>query len=204
MSIRDSAHPALSRTMRGEEMLQAEEVAAMLRLHGLGWGAKRLAREFGCARNTVRRYLREGGAAAFRKPVRRTAFDGLDEWLRERFFRHGGNADVVRQELAREHGIVIGLCSVELRVHLFVATLGYSRRLHIRPSLRERQADWFEGMEGAFLRFGGVPAEVLFDNPKALVEHHDAATREVQFNGRLHAFARYWGFTPWSATATTI
>ena len=220
-------------------MLQAEEVAAMLRLHGLGWGAKRLAKEFGCARNTVRRYLRQGGPVAFRKPVRRTAFDGLDEWLRERFFRHGGNADVVRQELASELGIVIGLRSVELRVqrwrrelkaqmratvrfetapghqmqidfgdtrvwiggervrvHLFVATLGYSRRLHIRASLRERQADWFEGMEGAFLRFGGVPAEVLFDNPKALVEHHDATTREVRFNGRLHAFARYWGFAP--------
>jgi transposase len=239
MSTGVSVDPALSRTVRGDEMLQAEEVAAMLRLHGLGWGAKRLAKEFGCARNTVRRYLREGGAVAFRKPVRRTAFDGLDDWLRERFFRHGGNADVVRQELASEHGIVIGLRSVELRVqrwrrelkaqmratvrfetapghqmqidfgdtrvwiggervrvHLFVATLGYSRRLHIRPSLRERQADWFEGMEGAFLRFGGVPAEVLFDNAKALVEHHDAATREVRFNGRLHAFARYWGFTP--------
>ena len=152
----------------------------MLRLHGLGWGAKRLAKEFGCARNTVRRYLRQGGAVAFRKPVRRTAFDGLDEWLRERFFRHGGNADVVRQELASELGIVIGLRSVELRVqrwrrelkaqmratvrfetapghqmqidfgdtrvwiggervrvHLFVATLGYSRRLHIRASLRD-------------------------------------------------------------------
>ncbi|WP_414476266.1 IS21 family transposase [Microvirga sp. M2] len=239
MSIGVSVDPALSRTMRGDEMLQAEEVAAMLRLHGLGWGAKRLAKEFGCARNTVRRYLRQGGAVVFRKPVRRTVFDGLDEWLRERFFRHSGNADVVRQELASEHGIVIGLRSVELRVqrwrrelkaqmratvrfetapgqqmqidfgdtrvwiggervrlHLFVATLGYSRRLHIRPSLRERQADWFEGMEGAFLRFGGVPAEVLFDNPKALVEHHDAATREVRFNGRLHAFARYWGFAP--------
>jgi len=239
MSIGVSVDPALSRTVRGDEMLQAEEVAAMLRLHGLGWGAKRLAKEFGCACNTVRRYLRQGGAVAFRKPVRRTAFDGLDEWLRERFFRHSGNADVVRQELASEHGIVIGLRSVELRVqrwrrelkaqmratvrfetapgqqmqidfgdtrvwiggervrlHLFVATLGYSRRLHIRPSLRERQADWFEGMEGAFLRFGGVPAEVLFDNPKALVEHHDAATREVRFNGRLHAFARYWGFAP--------
>ena len=239
MSTGVSVDPALSRTMRGNEMLQAEEVAAMLRLHGLGWGSKRLAKEFGCARNTVQRYLRQGGPVAFRKPVRRTAFDGLDEWLRERFFRHGGNADVVRQELASELGIVIGLRSVELRVHrwrrelkaqmratvrfetapghqmqidfgdtrvwiggelvrvhLFVATLGYSRRLHIRASLRERQADWFEGMEGAFLRFGGVPAEVLFDNPKALVEHHDATTREVRFNGRLHAFARYWGFAP--------
>ena len=89
MSTGVLADPALSRMMRGEEMLQAEEVAAMLRLHELGWGAKRLAREFGCARRTVRRYLRQGGPVPFRKPERRTAFDGLDDWLRERFFRHG-------------------------------------------------------------------------------------------------------------------
>ena len=80
-------------------MLQPDEVAAMMRLHGLGWGAKRLAREFGCARNTVRRYLRQGGSTPFRQPVRRSALDGLEDWLRERFFRHGGNADVIRQEL---------------------------------------------------------------------------------------------------------
>lgn len=85
---------------RGEEMLQPDEVAAMMRLHGIGWGAKRLAREFGCARNTVRRYLRQGGTTAFRQPARRSALDWLEDWLRERFFRHGGNADVIRQELA--------------------------------------------------------------------------------------------------------
>ncbi|MCY1740857.1 IS21 family transposase [Ensifer sp. SL37] len=234
-----SSHPALSRTMQGGDMLQADEVVAMLRLHELGWGSKRLSKEFGCARNTVRQYLRDGGVAPFKQPARRTAFDGLDDWLRERFFRHDGNADVIRQELASEHGIIIGLRSVELRVqqwrrelkaqkratvrfetapghqmqidfgdtkvwiggervrvHVFVGTLGYSRRMHARVSLRERQSDWFEGMEGAFLRFGGVPAEVLIDNAKALVEHHDAVTREVRFNARLHAFARYWGFTP--------
>lgn len=231
--------PARARTVQGEEMLQPDEVAAMVRLNELGWGAKRLSKEFGCARNTVRRYLRAGGVVPFARPPRKTAFDGLDDWLRERFFRHNGNADVVRQELAREHGIVIGLRSVELRVqrwrrelkaqkkatvrfetrpghqlqidfgdtkvwigeerikiHLFVATLGYSRRMHIRPSIRERQADWFEGMEGTFLRFGGVPTEILFDNARALVDYHDAATREVRFNARLYAFARYWGFSP--------
>ncbi|RWQ26428.1 MAG: transposase [Mesorhizobium sp.] len=52
----------------------------------------------------------------------------------------------------------------KLRVHLFVATLGFSRRMHIRALPRERQADWFEGMASAFLQFGGVPAEVLLDN----------------------------------------
>jgi hypothetical protein len=31
-----------------------------------------------------------------------------------------------------------------------------------------------------------------------LVDHHNPATREVVFNQRLHAFARYWGFRPWA------
>lgn len=31
---------------------------------------------------------------------------------------------------------------------------------------------------------------------KALVKQHDAATREVEFNDRLHAFARYWDVRP--------
>src|SRR4051794_3840064 len=63
----------------------------------------------------------------------------------------------------------------QLRVHLFVATLAYSRRLHVRVSLRERQVDWFAGMEEAFPLLGGVPAEILLDNARALVEHHNAA-----------------------------
>lgn len=239
MTIEISVTPALSMAMQGEAMLQAEEVMSMVRLHQCGWGAKRIAKEFGCARNTVRRYLREGGVITYRGRPRVSALDGLEDWLRERFFRHEGNADVIRQELAGEHGIIISLRSVErrvrhwrreltaqkratvryetapghqmqidfgdtrvwiggerIRIHVFVATLGYSRRLHIRASQRQRQTDWFEGMEGAFLRFGGVPAEVLIDNAKALVEHHDAVTREVRFNARLHAFARYWSFTP--------
>ncbi|AWI60731.1 hypothetical protein ABIA22_006537 [Sinorhizobium fredii] len=42
-------------------------------------------------------------------------------------------------------------------------------------------------MEGAFLQFGGGAAEVLINNVKTLVEYHDAVTREVRFNARLHA-----------------
>lgn len=42
-------------------MLEPDEVTAMLRLRKLGWGSKRLAREFGCSRTTVKRYLGAGG-----------------------------------------------------------------------------------------------------------------------------------------------
>jgi transposase len=221
-----------------EVMRTPDEVAAMLRLKGLGWGVKRIAREVGCSPMTVRRYLAEGGYAPYRRRGRPRRLAGLEDWLAERFRRHAGNADVVRQELA-ENGIVLSLRSVEravaplrqeleaearatvrfetapgrqlqvdfgerrvvigdesTKVFLFVATLGYSRRLHVRAFQHERQESWFEGLESTFRHFGGVTQEVLFDNDRGLVSHHDAVTREVEFNARLHAFAQHWGFRP--------
>ncbi|MGY3619383.1 hypothetical protein ACVJGD_005579 [Bradyrhizobium sp. USDA 10063] len=34
------------------------------------------------------------------------------------------------------------------------------------------------------------------DNPRALVVRHDAVSRSVQFNDKLIAFAKHWGFRP--------
>jgi transposase len=224
---------------RGDAMREPDEVAAMVRLKSLGWGVRRIAAELGCSHTTVRRYLAAGGWVPYRAPERPSVLDGLEAWLAERFRRHRGNADVVRQDLEREHGIRVGLRTVERavaplrrelaaearatvrfetppghqlqvdfgelrvpvegergRVFLFVATLGHSRRLFVRAFRHERQSAWLDGIEGAFRHFGGVAAEVLMDNAKALVLRHDAATREVRFNARLLAFAAYWGFRP--------
>jgi transposase len=224
---------------RSEGMKTPEEVAAMLRLKGLGWGSKRIGREFGCSHHTVKRYVEVGGFVAYRQPRRPRTLDSLEGWLKERFRRHRGNADVIRQELAAEKSIIVSLRTVEravagyrqelfaearatvrfetapgrqmqidfgerlveiggvnVKAFLFVATLGYSRRVHVRAFRNERQESWFEGLESAFLAFGGVPEEVLFDNARALVERHDAGRREVAFNARLEAFARHWGFRP--------
>src|SRR6201984_3833450 len=76
-------------------------------------GSKRIAGELGCSRNTVRRYLGAGGWAAIRPPQRKRRLDGLEEWLAQRFRRHRGNCDVVRQDLLREHGITVSLRTVE-------------------------------------------------------------------------------------------
>jgi transposase len=224
---------------RGEVMLEPEAVAIMLRLKELGWGTKRIARELQANRGTVKRYLAAGGWRPFKSPERKKHLDGLEDWLKERFRRHRGNADVIRQELGAEKGLRVSLRTVEravapfrreleaearatvrfetapgrqlqidfgerlvaiggvkVKVFLFVATLGYSRRLHVRAFAHERQESWFEGLESAFLAFGGVPEEVLLDNPRALVAAHDAATRTVVFNTKFLAFARHWGFTP--------
>jgi hypothetical protein len=62
---------------RGEPMQSPEDVAAMLRLHECGWGAKRIARELGISKNTVKRYLREGGWTPYAAPQRAKALDGV-------------------------------------------------------------------------------------------------------------------------------
>ena len=119
--------------IEGRQAMQTpEDVQAMLKLASLGWGSKRIAAEMGCSRNTVRGYLRQGGWQPYRSPKRRSRLQGLEAWLAERFAQHRGNADVVRQDLQREHGIVIGLRSVEravehLRRELLAETLATVR-----------------------------------------------------------------------------
>ena len=182
----------------------------------------------------VRPCLAAEGWVAFRTAPRANKLSGLESWVSERFRRHRGNADVVRQELAAEHGIRVSLHTVEravshlrrellaeglatvhfetppgrqlqidfgerwirigevsVRAHLFVATFGYSRRVYARAFQHERQVSWFEELEGAFRHFGALPQEILPDNARALVQQHDAQTREVLLNERFHAFARH-------------
>ena len=93
--------------LRGDEMRTPDEVAAMLRLRALGWGERRIATALGCSRRTVRRYLAAEGWVSYRRPRRSKRLEGLEAWLEERFFRHRGNADVVRQDLEREQGVTV-------------------------------------------------------------------------------------------------
>ena len=90
---------------RREVMQTPDEVAAMLRLKSLGWGIKRIARELGCSHMTVRRYVTQGGWLPYRGRGRPRRLAGHEDWVAERFRRHAGNADVVRQELLAEKGI---------------------------------------------------------------------------------------------------
>ena len=191
------AFPVIDTT--GRQVMQTpEDVAQMLRLRAAGLGIKSIACKMGCSKNTVRRYLRGGGWAAYRRPERKRALRGLEPWLAERLQRHRGNADVVRQDLEREHRVTVSLRTVEravapfrrelraaevatirfetlpgeqlqidfgetgvsiagerVRVHLFVATLGYSRRPYVAVFSHERQSAWWQGIEGAFHHFGG-------------------------------------------------
>jgi hypothetical protein len=65
-------------TAEREPLRTPDEVAVILRLHALGWGAKRIAREVGCAKNTVKRYLAQGAWGPATRPVRVGRLDGLE------------------------------------------------------------------------------------------------------------------------------
>jgi transposase len=81
--------------------------------------------------------------------------------------------------------------------YALLVVLGYSRLLWCRFYPRQDMGTLVEGLEDAFLYFGGVPQEVLFDQMKAVI------TRDLRLEGGAlirHAeflrFARHWGFTP--------
>jgi transposase len=92
--------------------------------------------------------------------------------------------------------MTLKIAGEERRVHFFAAVLGYSRRQYVQAFPHQRQTAWFEGMEGAFRHFDGIPEQILLDNAKALVSNHNPLTREVIFNDKLRTFASYWKFTP--------
>ena len=99
-----------------EEMRTPDEVFEMRRLRGLGWGTRQIAARLGCSRTTVQRWLGRRGGWTPGKRQRRGVLSGREDWLRARFFRHGGNADVVRQELSAELGVRLSLRTVERAV----------------------------------------------------------------------------------------
>jgi transposase len=79
-----------------------------------------------------------------------------------------------------------------VRVYVFVAVLGYSRRLFTRASLSQRQDDWREGLASAFRHFGGVPRTLLLDNAGALVVGRDRAADRARLHPGFEAFCRDW------------
>jgi len=79
------------------------------------------------------------------------------------------------------------------KVHLFVAVLGYSRRIFVRPSLSQRQDDWREGLAGAFRTFGGVTQHILIDRAGALVIGQDRETGSARVHPAFAEFCKDWG-----------
>jgi len=218
-------------------MLDPEIVVQIRALHRMRWGTRRIARELGCSRNSVKRYLSGGvdaetqtrpGAwtlAAEHHAKARSLLDGaaagnavvvqqllaeedVDVPLRtlqrvlapHRQARRAAELATVRFETAPGHQTQIDfgekwidIAGERTKVHLFVAVLGYSRRIFVRASLSQRQDDWREGLAGAFRAFGGVTQRILIDRAGALVVGEDRETHTVRVHPAFAAFCKDWG-----------
>src|SRR5690606_5752445 len=96
-------------------------------------------------KTTVRRWLRAGGFMPYQRPRRAGKLDHLEDWLTERFRVHRGNADVVRQELEHEHGIIVSLRTVERAVKPLRRRLAAEARATVRfetPPGKQLQIDF--------------------------------------------------------------
>jgi transposase len=80
--------------------------------------------------------------------------------------------------------------------HVFVFTLGYSRRLYARAFAHERLDAVLQGHEQAFHHFGGVPEHVVVDNAKPVILHHGRDA--VVWHPTYVDFAGFYGFRPWA------
>ena len=218
-------------------MVDPEIVKQIRALAALGWGKKRIARELGVARNSVRRYLREGAAAETQTRPRAWTLDTEQQQVARRLLDGpaAGNGVVVKRLLAEQDVDVplrtlqrvlsphrqekraaelatvrfetapghqmqidfgekwISIAGVRTKVHLFVAVLGYSRRIFVRASLSQRQDDWREGLAGAFRTFGGVTHKILIDRAGALVVGADRETGAARVHPAFAAFCKDWG-----------
>jgi transposase len=83
------------------------------------------------------------------------------------------------------------------RLSVFVATLGWSRAAYVEFVSDERLETLLACHEHAFLAFGGVPREVLYDNMRTVVLERDRYGRgQHRFHPGFLDFARHCGFRP--------
>jgi transposase len=81
------------------------------------------------------------------------------------------------------------------RLYAFLMTLGWSRASYLEFTVSADSAWWLRCHIHAFRYFGGVPWDVLHDNPKTAVLNRDA-DGTIYWNPRYLDFADYYGFTP--------
>ena len=79
--------------------------------------------------------------------------------------------------------------------HALMVVLGYSRRMWLRFYERQTMGVVIRGLEESFASFGGVPAEMLFDQMKAavLADGRSSGGRLLE-NPEFRGFSDHWGF----------
>jgi len=85
------------------------------------------------------------------------------------------------------------------KLYLFAMILGYSRRIYAQLIQRCDLPTFLDCHINAFLRFGGVPAEILYDRMRNV--YIGKLAGKTRFNDTLFGFALHYGFEPKVAPA---
>jgi transposase len=105
---------------------------------------------------------------------------------------------VVRFETAPGHQAQFDFAEVRLpwgKRYALLVVLGYSRLLYVEFVPRQTALTVMHGIERAFAAFGGVPAELLFDQMKSvIVEDQRPGGGRLLENPEFGRFASHWGF----------
>ena len=90
--------------------------------------------------------------------------------------------------------VTVRLSGVRTELHVFVMTLGYSRRGFAIGFTRERMHDLLAAHEAAFAHFGGRCEFLLYDRMRTVVL--GTSEGRPRLNPTFASFAGHWGFTP--------
>jgi len=125
--------------------------------------------------NEIRKKGYKGSRAAFYRYLKRIKGDLPNSKVTERYETEPGI-----QGQFDWSPYTVDLGGTLTRVVIFSLVLGYSRRKRYFASLSENQTACLEALEDSFHHFGGVPKEVLIDNPRVFVDN----TKPFQFTPR--------------------
>jgi transposase len=90
--------------------------------------------------------------------------------------------------------ITVALGGVRTKLHVFVMTLGYSRRGYGEGFAHERMPNLLAAHENAFAHFGGRCESLLYDRMRTVVL--GTSQGRPRLNPTFESFAKHWGFTP--------
>jgi transposase len=74
--------------------------------------------------------------------------------------------------------------------------LGYSRCLYVEFTADQRLETLLRCHEHVFDWFGGLPEEIVYDNPKTVVLRRNADGSQIEWHRVFWDFARYYGVVP--------
>jgi transposase len=182
--LRQVRWQAYRRPAQRETLLAAHREWLARRAPEVGYSARILYQELVASRGF------EGGYGTVRDAVRPLRLETAAADLTQcRFETEPGEQAQVDWGQVR-----VAMASGPVEVHIFVMTLGYSRRAYAEGYEHERMESLLSAHEHAFEHFAGVTREILCDRMRTVIMGEREGGK--RWNPTFQAFARHWGFEP--------